>query len=80
MITERKLAQIKDKIALAQQELSEKKAEKKLLIDRLKKELKVDSLDEVYEKIEKMEMELDKKKSRRDKILEEIEGLIEQYE
>jgi len=71
---------IKNKIENARQELSEKKAERKILIEKIKKELGVDSIDEAYLKLNEMEKDLSIKENRKEKLIKKIEILLEKYE
>jgi len=71
---------IKNKIENARQELSEKKAERKILIEKIKKELGVDSIDEAYLKLNEMEKDLSIKENRKEKLIKKIEILLEKYD
>jgi len=79
-MNERQLLDIRKKIEGAQQDLSERKAEQKILIEKIKKELQADSLDECYEKIKEIEKDLEAKVKRREKLMEKLEEMLSYYE
>ncbi len=75
-----KISIFRQRINSAKDTLSEKKAELKLLVRRLKEEFTVESLDEVKKKLSKKEEHLLMKKKRKAKLEDKIESMLEKYE
>ncbi len=75
-----KISIFRQRINSAKDILSEKKAELKLLVRRLKEEFTVESLDEVKKKLSKKEEHLPMKKKRKAKLEDKIESMLEKYE
>lgn len=71
---------IKDRIESARQDLAEKKAERKILMDQLQKEFKVTSMMKAKDKLVALEKDLEKKELRKEKLIDEIEDLLNAYE
>jgi ElaB/YqjD/DUF883 family membrane-anchored ribosome-binding protein len=60
--------------------LASLEGERKALLDRLKKEFGVDSVEDAVEKRKQVESLLKKKRARLDKLVEEIEKELDQVE
>ena len=75
-----KLDRLKERVDNAKDSLAEKKAEHKLLTERLKGEFKVKTLDEARDKLEGKESEREKKLKRKGQLIEKIEEMLDAYE
>jgi len=75
-----KLERLRSRIDDAKESLAEKKAEHKLLVQRLQEEFNVKTLDAAKSKLEVMEKELDKKQKRKESLIEKIEEMLDEYE
>ena len=75
-----KLDLLKERVDNAKESLATKKAEHKLLTERLKGEFKVKTLDEARDKLEGKEGEREKKLKRKGQLIEKIEEMLDAYE
>ena len=75
-----KLDGLKERVDNAKESLATKKAEHKLLTERLKGEFKVKTLDEARDKLEGKEGEREKKMKRKEQLFEKIEEMLDAYE
>ena len=75
-----KLDGLKKRVDSAKESLATKKAEHKLLTERLKGEFKVKTLDEARDKLEGKEGEREKKLKRKEWLIEMIEKMLDAYE
>ncbi len=75
-----KLDGLKERVDNAKESLATKKAEHKLLTERLKGEFKVKTLDEARDKLEGKEDEREKKLKRKEQLFEKIEEMLDAYE
>ena len=75
-----KLNRLKERVDDAKESLATKKAEHKLLTERLKGEFKVKTLDKARDKLEEKEKEREKKFRRKEILIEKIEEMLDEYE
>ena len=72
--------QLKERVDEAKESLATKKAEHKLLTERLTNEFKVKTLDEARDKLEGKEGEREKKLKRKEQLIEKVEEMLDAYE
>ena len=79
-MSDKQVDRLKERVEDAKESLATKKAEHKLLTERLKGEFKVKTLDEARDKLEGKEGEREKKLKRKEQLIEKIEEMLDSYE
>ncbi len=70
---------LKDKIERIKSEKSKKEGEAKAILDRLKKEFGVKTLDDVYKESDDISLKIEKKEEERDELLIEAEERLAKF-
>ena len=79
-MSDKQIDGLRERVDNAKDSLATKKAEHKLLTERLKGEFKVKTLDEARDKLEGKEDEREKKLKRKEQLIEKIEEMLDAYE
>ena len=74
------LEDIRTKFERVKSQISEKTGRKKSLMDRLEEELGIKSVDEIYDRLDKLEKEIEKRKAEKEKLITKVDELLSAVE